>query len=693
MPGSDEYSVGPSPGRARISVDPFPERPVGARPSRRDRRVPTTEPFGPVPDLFLLSAFALLVAKSVLARGMALGWSVALSGLWLDAGVALLVVGSAALVFRRRSHLLMLAVYTAYCVLLFADSIYASFYQQLLDPQMLRIAGQTAEISDIIVSLLRPVYLVFFFDIPILLLWAVLLRRRHSLYRRAAIAVATGVSLALVISQLAFVSAVPPGTDSTTIASAWGMTTMQLASLGSMVSPREKSVFAAVSTTGTTAAVAAQVNTNAVSQFNDRLGEYAPTDGQRIAPFPVGSQKGKTVIIVQFESLERMFLDAKLEGQSVTPHVNQFVSESWDFPNTYAQTGIGNTADAEFTIATSMLPPLQQNATTAYADRVLPGLPRLCDTLGYETITLHTNDAQFWFRNDLYSALGYQKYYDKAFFKDRDKMWRGSSDEVLFQDGARALKSHVQTGKPVFATFVTMTSHLEYNEPRNYARRPLKLSPALASSYAGKYASSISYADAAFGQFIDELKAQGIYDDAVIVLIGDHMGLKNEDPTPQDTQVVRALLGRDHTYVDHQRVEFAIRIPGQKPKTVTGVRGVQDIMPTVADLIGADLSQTPHFGRSAFVEGPRLIPMRAYFPGGSYVDNEVVFVTGATEAEDQAFNILTGRKVDPPSRADSKMSAVRRFNVLSDDWMMSQPVREGGVNRRKTAAASSDEAQ
>jgi lipoteichoic acid synthase len=661
------------------------------RPRPRTLRRPDTERKGPVPDLFVLILIGLLIAKSSLARGLAMGWSVAFSGLWLEASIAILLISVPALVLRRRSHLLVLAVYIAYCALLFADALYAGYFEQMLDPQMFGLVGQATEVSDIIVGLLQPVYLWFFIDIPVLALWAVLLHRRQAVYQRTGAVVAAAASLVIAIAQVSFACAVPAGTDSSAIAAEWGITSMQLASVESMLLPRERNAFA--SGRPTNGASTANGPQNPVSMFNSLLGEYGPSGGRRIAPFPEGAFKGKTVIIVQFESLQRMFVNAKVQGQVVTPNVNRFVADSWDFPNAYSQTGIGNTADAEFTLATSLLPALQQNSTTAYADHDLPALPRLLGSAGYETITLHTNSASFWFRKDLYASLGYQKYYDKTYFKDRDQMWRGSSDEVLFADGFKALKKHVATGKPVLATFVTMTSHMEYGFPKEPSRRPLKLSPRLAGSYAGKYASSISYADKAFGEFIDDLKESGIYDDAVIVLIGDHMGYKKEDPTSADTQVIHDLLGRDHTYVDHQRVAFAIHVPGQKPRTVAAVRGAQDIMPSVADLLGVDLSGVPHFGRSAFVEGPRLIPMRAYFPGGSYIDNDIVFVAGATEGDDKAFDIESSREVPAPRRSESKIPLVRQFNALSDDWIMSQPTRAGAVSRRKTGAGAASESE
>jgi glucan phosphoethanolaminetransferase (alkaline phosphatase superfamily) len=148
-----------------------------------------------------------------------MGGSAALSGLWLEAGIAILLISTPAMAFRRRSHPLMLGIYVTYCILLFADAMYAGFFEQMLDPQMFGLAGQATEISDIIVGLLRPVYLWFFIDIPILVLWAVLLRRRHATYQRFGATVAAAASLVLVAIQVAFASAVPAGTDSSTTVS------------------------------------------------------------------------------------------------------------------------------------------------------------------------------------------------------------------------------------------------------------------------------------------------------------------------------------------------------------------------------------------------------------------------------------------------------------------------------------------
>ena len=60
---------------------------------------------------------------------------------------------------------------------------------------------------------------------------------------------------------------------------------------------------------------------------------------------------------------------------------------------------------------------------------------------------------------------------------------------------------------------------------------------------------------------------------------------------------------------------------------IESVRGQVDIMPTVTDLLGIDLSQTPHIGASMFDDRPRVIQFRHYSPG-DLRDRPVVFQPG-----------------------------------------------------------------
>jgi phosphoglycerol transferase MdoB-like AlkP superfamily enzyme len=370
-----------------------------------------------------------------------------------------------------------------------------------------------------------------------------------------------------------------------------------------------------------------------------------------------------------------MLVGARVEGQEITPSLNKLVKESWYFPNTYAETGGGNTADAEFVVNTGLYPPPNgQAAAVAYVDRELPGLPRMLRAQGYKAITFHGNDARYWNRTQLYPALGFNKFYDKSFFANRDVIWLGPSDEVLFEDGLGVIEGLAKKKQPFYAQFVTLSSHPGYSAiPQN--RRPLKVPEKYYNSFTGNYTSSESYADYALGKFIDNLKSSGLWDDSVVVIYGDHtafLNLKNGN----DRKYVATFLERRANFSDRQRVPLLIHVPGQKKgKRVETTASQVDIMPTVADLVGIDLSGQPHLGRSVFVNSPELAVFRSYFPGGSFVASGTIFMPGLSFADGTAVKVSDGSPAAPGSVTQQHYDRTQQLDTLSDSWVRSLPRR------------------
>lgn len=158
-------------------------------------------------------------------------------------------------------------------------------------------------------------------------------------------------------------------------------------------------------------------------------------------PVLFGAAKGKNLIILQMESFQNFLINLKIDGQEITPNMNKLAASSFYFPRFYQQVGQGNTSDAEFIVNTSFYVPPDGPATQMYAPKELPSLPKLLQAQGYDTATFHTNEVDFWNRGELYSALGFNRYYDKTYFGEEDTVFYGASDEVLYENRCRAGKN------------------------------------------------------------------------------------------------------------------------------------------------------------------------------------------------------------------------------------------------------------
>lgn len=312
------------------------------------------------------------------------------------------------------------------------------------------------------------------------------------------------------------------------------------------------------------------------------------TFGERLANFEPGVAAGKNVIVVQIEALQAFAVGLTIDGSSITPNLDRLIERSWYFPNTFSQVRKGTTADAEFVVNTSLYAPYTAASPIAYADRELTSLPRrLREEDGYRTVAFHANTATFWNRIQMMSALGFDTFYDRVYFGEGDVIGFGASDEVLWDKTADVLLDLDVAGQPFYAYVITVTSHHPFN-PLPASKRPVELPAPYDGTVVENYLSNIEYADRAFGAFLHEFEASGLAEDSVLVVVGDHFGLRPLSSGTPEAAALDAAVGRTYHLVDTMRVPFIIRLPGQREgHAIDVVTGQVDILPTIADALGS----------------------------------------------------------------------------------------------------------
>jgi phosphoglycerol transferase MdoB-like AlkP superfamily enzyme len=389
-----------------------------------------------------------------------------------------------------------------------------------------------------------------------------------------------------------------------------------------------------------------------------------------------GAYANKNVIVIQVEALQAMAYGAYYGGEEITPNLNNMADDSWVCTNTHSQSGVGNTSDSEFTLNTSLLQPPGKAAVLEYVDREIPSIPRLLNDAGYRTVTMHGNDVAFWNRKELYASLGFQQYYDRTDIGSADQMYRGASDEQFFIAAQRLLTNDLGRGKPLYANLITMSSHAPYTHVP-YDRRPIQVPESLHGSNVANWVGAISYADMALGQFLDWLKETGLYDESIVIVYGDHKAIKELKLEGPDKQIVEGLLGHPYSVVDRQKVPLLIHLPGQtEGGVINTTTGITDIAPTMADLLGVDMSETPHLGRSVFSKpADPLVITRGHFPAGSFLNDRVAFMPELSFDDGTALRLADGGEVKTTAKEKSDFERALVLSRLSDEWIRSLPVR------------------
>lgn len=294
-----------------------------------------------------------------------------------------------------------------------------------------------------------------------------------------------------------------------------------------------------------------------------------------------GMFKGKNLIVIQVESLEDFVINKKVDGQEITPNINKLLNNSIYLPNIFEQVNEGTSSDSDLMVNTSMLPLRQGSTFFRNPATTYNSLPNILEKDGYSTIAIHSDKGSFWNYAQGLNGIGFDKFVDYYSFDRDENIGLGLSDGSYFRQIEPMIKELKQ---PFYAFTVTLTSHGPFDLPKEY--RELKLSPELDENVLGGYFQSIHYTDAKIGMFIESLKKDGLLDNTVIAIEGDHTG-----PHKYYNSKIESLSNPESWWLDNgnHTVPLIIYNPSIKTPVKDDVYGGQiDIMPTLLYLLDVD---------------------------------------------------------------------------------------------------------
>ncbi|MBE7096246.1 LTA synthase family protein [Bacillus cereus] len=390
---------------------------------------------------------------------------------------------------------------------------------------------------------------------------------------------------------------------------------------------------------------------------------YVKANQSEPNPNMFGAAKGKNVIVVTLESLQTFLIGASVNGQEVTPFLNEFINESYYFDNFFHQTGQGKTSDSEFLIDTSLYPLNRGAVFFTHGNNDYTATPEILRQQGYFTSVFHTNNATFWNRNIMYSALGYDRYYNELDYKitpETNLNW-GLKDIEYFDQSVDILKT---VDQPFYARFLTLTNHY----PFTYDEDTKFIEPYNSGNGVfDRYIVTARYLDESIKKFIERLKAEGMYDDSIIVLYGDHYGISEKHNRAMAQFLEKDQITEFDT-LNLQRTPLYIHMPGQtEGQTISKPTGQIDMKPTILNLLGIDTTSDIRFGHDMFSdEYTGFVVLR----DGSFITDKYAYTNNTF------YDRITGEIVDLP-----KKEAQALINRAQNELRMSDKIIEGDLLR------------
>ena len=360
--------------------------------------------------------------------------------------------------------------------------------------------------------------------------------------------------------------------------------------------------------------------------------------------------KGKNIISIHAESIQNFLINAKINGQEITPNLNKLASEGIYASNFYSQESVGTSSDSEFTYSTSLLPASSGTVFISYWDREYVSMQKLLNDAGYYTFSMHGNNGSFWNRNVVHlTTLGYKKYFAyKDAYNIDEVIGLGLSDKSFFSQSIPYIKQISEENKLFYGNLIMLTNHTPFTDIENFSdfevdwkvekyneetgQTELVSTPYLEGTTIGSYIKSAHYADQAIGEFINELDKNGLLNNTVIVIYGDHDAkLKksdfnkyyNYDPY---TESIKEKTAEDYVTIDYYSYELNREVPfiiwqkNKKYKTeITEVMGMYDVLPTLGNMLGI---------RSEYALGSDIFSTKEnviVFPDGNWMTNKVYY--------------------------------------------------------------------
>lgn len=330
-----------------------------------------------------------------------------------------------------------------------------------------------------------------------------------------------------------------------------------------------------------------------------------------------GALEGKNLVMIQVESLSPYAINP-----TSTPNMNYMKENGIYFDNFYGSTYLGNTSDAEFAALTGMIPNIYDPTVYVNKDNYMPGtLPTLFEENGYETYGSHCNTGHYYNR-----IPNWEELYGININYFQEQLHINVPGDYYQPDAicAEAFYDKIDTSEPFFAFFVTSTSHELYTYD---AKTTDETYADTVNAIPGSeffteemfvYMSTLCEADESIGNFIEGLKEDGVYEDTVFVIYGDHK-------PPLDY----GNYGITKDPVAVNKVPLIIYTPGMTPQVNSTLGAEYDITPTLSNAFNLDPDNTYteyYYGIDLYSDNDStvVLPNAEFIHSGTKTDVEVM---------------------------------------------------------------------
>ncbi|MCB1110320.1 MAG: sulfatase-like hydrolase/transferase [Chlamydiia bacterium] len=337
----------------------------------------------------------------------------------------------------------------------------------------------------------------------------------------------------------------------------------------------------------------------------------------------------------------------------VTPHLDRLMQEGIYFPHFYS-----NSIQTFRALYAALygLPAAPNHQLSLDPKLAATGLIDLLKGKGYQASFFNgaswaLNNLKMFLKSHGADTLVDSRDIKKACPEVKEFSW-GIFDEYLFQYVLDYFLAHQDT--PQFGTLMTISTHHPYVLPPYL--------PQKAGSDREKFLSTLSYTDQCVGTFIEKLDREGVLENTLLFIMGDHGDMIQE-----------TFLMPSQTTIENYHVPLIIYGKGRgKGGQVVDMEGSQaDLMPTVMDLLHLS-GETHALGKSLQRAETHPIFLYNYLNHRDYHVRQGQGESFAQAYRDFLLNIHTHNQLMPLKKKERKTAHLTFPKGISEEEVLSR---------------------
>lgn len=584
-----------------------------------------------------------------------------------------------------------------------ANSIYYVFYSSYVSVSLLSIAKYGEAVSDAIFAILKLKNFAYvLLPICLIFIYVKLVKRKYfsekeTKNKEPKKAISTLLAAAVV--GLIFVSTLT-GTDFSRIAKQWnreyivtkyGIYVYQINDVIKSIEPKLSALFG---------------YDEALRKFNEyfaNVSESGPNNKY------TNILQGKNVLVLHAESIQDFVIGLEINGELVAPNLTKLAESGLYFNNFYTQVSVGTSSDSEFTLNTSLMPANSGTAFVSYFDRTYISMPSLLKEKGYYNVSMHGNVASYWNRSVMHKTLGYDEVIGKSKYEIDEVIGLGLSDKSFFKQSVQKLKKISEEHERFYTTMIMLTNHtpfyiedgydvtLKVSEKDAYGNTVVNEYPYMEGTKLGSYLKSVHYADQAIGELMVQLEEEGLLENTVLVIYGDHDARLPKNDFKRfynyDYTIDGLLDEEDPNYVTFGSYEYELNrktpfIIWTKEKKINGVSmdreidtvmGMYDVLPTLGNMLGFYNKYALGHDMFSLKDNDNIV----IFPTGNWLTNKVYYNAQKVETYMIGDTILPEGYIEERNKYVEELLSVSNniivYNLLATEQDNKNEINESEI--------------